>query len=49
MTPEVAAECARHLRPEIVYPYHYRERPIEGFLEALRGEPIEIRVFNWYP
>jgi L-ascorbate metabolism protein UlaG (beta-lactamase superfamily) len=49
MTPEAAAECTRILGPEVVYPYHYRERPIEGFIEALRDDPIEVRVFNWYP
>ena len=50
MVPLVAAECVKMIRPAVVYPYHYRELPIDEFVEALRGEPdIEVRVFDWYP
>ncbi len=50
MVPLVAAECVKMIRPTVVYPYHYRELPIDEFVEALRGEPdIEVRVFDWYP
>ena len=49
MPPEAAAECVKTIGPAVVYPYHYRERPIDQFVEALRGEPIEVRVFDWYP
>ena len=50
MVPLAAAECVKIIRPAVVYPYHYRERPIEEFVEALRGEPdIEVRVRDWYP
>lgn len=49
MPPLAAAECARLLSPDVVYPYHYRERPIDDFVDALRGSPIEVRLHDWYP
>jgi L-ascorbate metabolism protein UlaG (beta-lactamase superfamily) len=50
MVPLVAADCVKMIRPAVVYPYHYREMPIDAFVEALRGEPgIEVRVHDWYP
>lgn len=50
MVPTVAADCVKIIRPRIVYPYHYREMPIDEFVEALSGEPdIEVRVHDWYP
>ncbi len=50
MAPLAAAECVKIIRPAVVYPYHYRERPIDEFVEALQGESdIEVRVRDWYP
>lgn len=50
MPPLAAAECVKMIRPAVVYPYHYREQPIDVFVEELRGEPdIEVRVHDWYP
>ena len=49
MTPAEAAECARAFKPKIVYPYHYRGQKPEEFAAALKGEPIEVRLRNWYP
>jgi len=50
MVPLAAAECVKLIRPAVVYPYHYREMPIDEFVEALRGDPdIEVRVRDWYP
>lgn len=49
MPPAVAAECVRGIAPRVVYPYHYREMPIDAFVEALRASPIEVRVRDWYP
>jgi L-ascorbate metabolism protein UlaG (beta-lactamase superfamily) len=49
MPPAAAADCARHLAPDVVYPYHYRERPIDAFVDALRDSAIEVRVRDWYP
>lgn len=50
MTPAAAAECVQLIRPRVVYPYHYREQPIDAFVEALERDPdIEVRVHDWYP
>jgi L-ascorbate metabolism protein UlaG (beta-lactamase superfamily) len=50
MTTLDAAACVKTIRPRVVYPYHYREMPIDPFVEALRGESdIEVRVHDWYP
>jgi L-ascorbate metabolism protein UlaG (beta-lactamase superfamily) len=49
MTPTVAAECVAQIGPTVVYPYHYREMPIDSFGEALLDEPILVRVRDWYP
>jgi L-ascorbate metabolism protein UlaG (beta-lactamase superfamily) len=49
MPPSAAAECVKALDPDVVYPYHYRELPIDDFVEALRGGPIEVRLHDWYP
>ena len=45
MTPEMAAEAARWIRPEILYPYHYGETEISRIAELLGNEPdIEVRI-----
>ena len=50
MVPLVAAECVKIIRPAVVYPYHYRELPIDEWVDALSEEAdIEIRLHNWYP
>ena len=49
MPPARAAECVKIIEPNVVYPYHYREQPIEVFIEALRNHPTEVRVRDWYP
>jgi len=49
MPPTVAADCVRTIAPRVVYPYHYRELPIDAFVEALRGSGIEVRARDWYP
>lgn len=50
MPPGAAADCVKMIRPSIVYPYHYREQPIDQFVQALSGESdIEVRVHDWYP
>jgi len=48
MSPAEAAECAKAFRPRIVYPYHYRGQDLEIFAAALKGEPIEVRIRDWY-
>ena len=49
MTPAEAAECVRQLRPKIAIPYHYMGQDPQEFVEALKGEKIEVRLLNWYP
>jgi L-ascorbate metabolism protein UlaG (beta-lactamase superfamily) len=49
MPPSEAAECVKAFKPKVVYPYHYRGQNPEEFKAALKGEPIEVRLPNWYP
>jgi L-ascorbate metabolism protein UlaG (beta-lactamase superfamily) len=49
MPPAEAAECVKAFGPKVVYPYHYRGQKPEEFKAALAGEPIEVRLLNWYP
>ena len=49
MTPVVAAACVKSFKPKVVYPYHYREGKVAEFLAALKDEPVDIRLRNWYP
>jgi L-ascorbate metabolism protein UlaG (beta-lactamase superfamily) len=49
MPPSSAAECVKAFRPKAVYPYHYRGQDPEEFKAALKGEPIEVRLLEWYP
>lgn len=49
MPPSEAAECVRAFKPRVVYPYHYRGQNPEEFKAALRGEPVEVRLLEWYP
>jgi L-ascorbate metabolism protein UlaG (beta-lactamase superfamily) len=49
MTPAEAAACAKGFVPKIVIPYHFMGQKPEEFAAALKGEPIEVRILNWYP
>jgi len=49
MTPGEAAECARSIRPAIVYPYHSAGQDARVFAASLRDTGIEVRLRNWYP
>lgn len=45
MSPEMAAEAARIIRPRILYPYHYGDSDTERLVELLEDTPsIEVRV-----
>jgi L-ascorbate metabolism protein UlaG (beta-lactamase superfamily) len=45
MTPEMAADAARKIRPKILYPYHYGDTDIAKISELLGDMPeIEVRV-----
>jgi len=45
MTPEMAADAARAIRPKILYPYHYGDTEIPRLTELLKNDKdIEVRV-----
>jgi L-ascorbate metabolism protein UlaG (beta-lactamase superfamily) len=45
MSPEMAAEAARIIRPKILYPYHYSETDTSKLMERLKSSPgIEVRI-----
>ncbi len=45
MTPEMAADAARTIRPKILYPYHYGETDIAKLAALLKDEKgIEVRI-----
>lgn len=49
MPPSEAAACVKAFKPKVVYPYHYRGQNPEEFKAALKGEPVEVRLLEWYP
>jgi L-ascorbate metabolism protein UlaG (beta-lactamase superfamily) len=49
MPPAEAADCVKAFKPKIVFPYHFMGQKPEEFAAALQGEPIEVRILNWYP
>lgn len=45
MSPEMAAEAARAIKPKILYPYHYGETDTRKLVELLNSSPeIVVRV-----
>lgn len=45
MTPEMAADAARMVRPKILYPYHYGNTDPSKLVELLKDDPdIEVRI-----
>ncbi|UCC68820.1 MAG: MBL fold metallo-hydrolase, partial [Armatimonadota bacterium] len=45
MTPEMAAEAARAVRPKVLYPYHFGESDTSEVVRLLADEEdIEVRV-----
>jgi L-ascorbate metabolism protein UlaG (beta-lactamase superfamily) len=48
MTPAEAAECVKDFKPKVAIPYHYMGQKPEDFAAALKGQPIEVRLLNWY-
>ena len=49
MPPSETAGCVKAFRPKVVFPYHYRGQNPEEFKTALKGEPVEVRLLEWYP
>ena len=45
MTPEMVADAARALRPQILYPYHYGNTDTKKLINLLKDEKdIEVRI-----
>jgi len=45
MTPEMVADAARTLKPEILYPYHYGETDPQKLVALLKNEKeIDVRI-----
>jgi L-ascorbate metabolism protein UlaG (beta-lactamase superfamily) len=45
MTPEMVADVARAIKPEILYPYHYNDTDPQQLVTLLRDRPeIEVRI-----
>ncbi len=49
MSPSEAAQCVKGFKPKIAIPYHFAGQNPEEFAEGLKGQPIEVRILNWYP
>ena len=44
MTPGMAVEAARVIRPDILYPYHFGDTDTERLVELLRDTGIDVRI-----
>jgi L-ascorbate metabolism protein UlaG (beta-lactamase superfamily) len=45
MTPEMAADAAKIIKPKILYPYHFGETDTSKLVALLKGNPeIEVRI-----
>ena len=45
MTPEMAADAVRTIKPKLVYPYHFGETDTSKLVELLKGDQgVEVRV-----
>jgi L-ascorbate metabolism protein UlaG (beta-lactamase superfamily) len=49
MTPAAAADCLKTFSPKIVYPYHFRRGDMQAFKDAASGQPVDVRLREWYP
>lgn len=49
MPPSEVAECVRAFKPAVVFPYHYRGQNPQDLKTALQGEPVDVRLLEWYP
>jgi L-ascorbate metabolism protein UlaG (beta-lactamase superfamily) len=44
MTPEMVAEAAGRIRPEILYPYHFGTTDTGEIVKLLKGSGIDVRI-----
>jgi len=48
MTAAASAECVKTFGPTTVYPYHYISQDLQGFVDALSSDNVEVRLRSWY-
>ena len=48
MTAAASAECVKAFGPRAVYPYHYISQDLQGFVNALSSENVDVRLRSWY-
>ncbi len=48
MTPEEAAGCVNAFKPEVVYPYHYRDSDMDAFKRAVTAPGVKVELLDWY-
>lgn len=44
MTPEMAADAAKTLKPQILYPYHTGDTDTSAIVRLLKGTGIDVRI-----
>lgn len=44
MTPEMAADAAKMIKPKILYPYHFGETNTSALVDLLKSSGIEVRI-----
>jgi L-ascorbate metabolism protein UlaG (beta-lactamase superfamily) len=48
MTPDEAAGCVHAFKPEVVYPYHYRDSDMDAFKRAVTAPGVKVELLDWY-
>ena len=48
MPPAEAAACVAAFRPQVLYPYHYRDSNLDELDPPLAGSGVEVRKRRWY-
>ena len=47
MTPKMAADAAKVIKPKVLYPYHFGSTDTSKLVELLKNEKgIEVRIRN---
>ena len=44
---EQAAKAARTIKPNVLFPYHYSETPVQKVADLLDGSGIDVRIRNY--
>ena len=48
MPPAEALGCVKAFAPKVLYPYHYRDSPLDELTPGLVGSGVELRLRDWY-